>query len=150
MKKREERTRRLHAVRREYETAVVAVTALGQRLSADPSFLAAFGLGQSDFRTLKANLERTFVVRLFAEFETGLRSAWANAFNRRSYPSTTHLLNGISARRSIPQQRLDDVHQVRRCRNSIVHEEGAASTEVGIHEAADRLLRFFSYLPADW
>lgn len=150
MKQREERTRRLRAVQCEYETAVVAIAAFGERLTADPSLLSQYGLRQRDFRTLKANLEQTYAVRLFAEFETSIRSVWAEAFKRKSYPSATALLNGIAARRSIPQQRLDDVHEVRRYRNSIVHDESEDVKTIGIEDRLDRLLRFSGHLPADW
>lgn len=150
MKERERRLKRMRAVEREFDTAAVAIDALGQRLEADPSALAKHGLAQQDFRTLKGNLEATYLIRVFAEFETGLRAAWMRAFRRKSHPPVTDLLNGIAARRSISQRWLDDVHEVRVYRNSLIHEESEQVPPVEIHDAGDRLRRFFSQLPANW
>ena len=50
-------------------------------------------------RGLSVRLEGTYVIRLFAEFETGLRLYWATI--RQTEPPTQHLLDGIAARRAI-------------------------------------------------
>lgn len=150
MNAREERIARLRAVQREFETASFAVGVLGQNLRADPSTLDEVGLGLRDFRGVSANLEATYLVRLFAEFEAGLRRAWMGAFRRVSHPRISDVIDAIATRRSIPQQWLDAVHAVRAYRNSLVHDEAAQSATVDLPDACDRLCRFLSQLPARW
>ena len=75
MSKRQDRIDRILAVEREYLAAVVALMLLAERLDADPAFLASHDLRGRDARNLKINLEGTFVIRLCAEFESGLRDA---------------------------------------------------------------------------
>lgn len=150
MTERERRLQRLRAVQREFETAAVAIDALGARFKVDPSALASYGLTKRDFHKLQQNLEATYLVRLFAEFETTLRSAWTHAFHRVSHPRITDLHNSIAARRSIPERWLDAVHEVRVYRNSIVHEDSDKASPVAIPDACNRLCRFLSQLPARW
>lgn len=150
MKERERRLQRMRAVEREFTTAAVAIEALGKRLRGEQSALAEFSLTQRDFHALRRNLEGTYLVRLFAEFETGLRSAWVRAFRRRSHPQMRDLLNAIAGRRSVSQRWLDAVHEVRMYRNSLVHDDSEQAAPIAIEEARDRLCRFFSQLPVDW
>jgi hypothetical protein len=86
MSKRQVRLQRIRAVEREYLAASVAVELLDDRLRADPAFLAPYELRNRDAGSLRANLEATFFIRLFAEFEAGLRDAWARAFGRTTHP----------------------------------------------------------------
>jgi hypothetical protein len=75
MNKRDQRIERLRAVQRQYRAAVVALELLEKELRTNPSFLAAYDLRRRDATALRANLEATFFIRLFAEFESGLRDA---------------------------------------------------------------------------
>ena len=93
-------------------------------------------------------LEGTYVIRLFAEFETGLRLFWATI--RETEPPTQHLLDGIAARRAIPPERLANAHAVREYRNSLVHERDEEVAPISIAEAQGYLCRFFAFLPPTW
>ena len=83
-RRRDQRIEQLGDVEREYRVTVVAMTELRRRLAADPSVLTGQGLEKKYFDRAADNLDATYLIRLFAEFETGLREAWRLA--RRSPP----------------------------------------------------------------
>jgi hypothetical protein len=112
--------------------------------------LAAARLRYRDARDLRANLESTFLLRLFAEFESGLRDAWQHALARPTQPPMRDLLPAVAARCLVPQDWLDAADAVREHRNALVHEGPAVVEPIPIAEARRRLCRFFSRLPADW
>jgi hypothetical protein len=148
--KRQERMERIRAIEREHRAAAKAGELLAERLRSDPTFGADDELRFRDARNMRANLEATFLIRLFAEFEAGLRDAWRKAFKRTTYPTMRTLLEVAAQLRYIPQDWLDDAHEVRTYRNSLVHEGDAERGAVSIAEARHRLCRFYSYLPLTW
>ena len=150
MSKRQDRIGRILAVEREYLAAAVALVLLAERLDADPAFLAKYDLRSRDARNLQANLEGTFVIRLCAEFESGLRDAWQNAFGRDTHPPLRDLLTALAARRLVPQDWLDRADAVREYRNALVHEGNPEAVAIPIAEVRGRLCRFFSRLPWEW
>jgi hypothetical protein len=103
MGKRQERIERIKDVWREYVAATVAVQLLEDRLRSNPNFLTE----DASFRDavhLRANLEGTFLIRLFAEFESGLRDAWRNAFRRTTHPPMKDLIIAIGGLCETPPQ----------------------------------------------
>jgi hypothetical protein len=150
MKRRIERMEQLVAVEREYRVVAVAVGVLGDRLRADPSGLKAHGLEQADYRQAVGRLEATYLIRLFAEFEAGLREAWVRKYRQKTHPPMAQLLAAITARCAIARRWHEAVDEVRRCRNALVHEEDAAVTPVSVADAGARLKWYFSRLPAHW
>lgn len=150
MRKRDLRISRIRAVEREYRIAVIAAELLNQQLTSDPSFLDLDDLRFRDAAIHRQNLETTYCIRLFAEFETGLREAWRHAYGRPSHPKTSNLLEAIATRCAMPQPWFDQVDKVREYRNSLVHDESATGVMIPLGEAARRLCRFFSALPPDW
>jgi hypothetical protein len=148
--KRQERIERIRSVEREYLAAISAVQLLQNQLRADPSWGAARGWRARDGENLLAHLEATFLIRLYAEFEAGLREVWSKFYRRRTNPPMKDLLIALASQR-IPQDWLDDADKVRLYRNAVVHEgsdEGAARLSVEV--ARSRLCRYFSRLPEDW
>ena len=101
-----------------------------------------------DADTMSDNLEGTYLIRLFAAFESGLRSYWATI--KDSSPRTTDLIDSIAARRSIPDDTRDAVHAVREYRNSLVHENDDETKPVPIDISRGRLCTFFARLPDEW
>ncbi|HEX4795187.1 MAG TPA: hypothetical protein VH370_15435 [Humisphaera sp.] len=149
MKQRERRIIRLNEVFREYQAAQVAVRMLAAELRRDPSFLNAFNLQAADFKRLKTNTEATYLVRMQAEFEGGLRSIWVSTI-RDTYPPMSVLLQSLSARRSIPVQVTENADRARKFRNAIVHEDSGRAGAVSMQDAARWLALYFSYMPANW
>jgi hypothetical protein len=95
-------------------------------------------------------LEGSYAVRLFAEFETGLRLYWAIARSTDPPSRTAHLIDGIAATRRIPDHLRKNVHRVREYRNSLIHERDEPTAPIGISECRGHLCRYFSYLPPIW
>jgi hypothetical protein len=150
MNKRQQRIERILAVEREYQAATAGVDLLKDSLRADPRFGAAQGWRSRDARNLEDNLEGTFLLRLYAEFEAGLRDVWKSYFGRDTHPPMKDLLVAIANQR-IPQDWLEDADAVREYRNALVHEGDTTDIEaVSLAEARSRLCRFFSQLPKDW
>jgi hypothetical protein len=94
------------------------------------------------------NLEGTYVIRLFAEFETGAREYWGAKW--ATDPKAVDLLDGLAARCGIPDTQRDNAHKVRDYRNSLVHERMDEPDVVPIDKARSYLCHFFSYLPPRW
>jgi hypothetical protein len=148
--KREIRIERIVGVEGEFFAARTAVALLDERVQADPAFGRNDGWRSRDAREFRSNLEGTFLIRIFAEFETALRDAWENSFLRTSRPPTGALMQAIAARRSVEQRCSDRADTVRNYRNSLVHEGAERSTAVSIGEARSCLCRYLSRLPRDW
>lgn len=148
-KKREQRIERMQRVMREYHTALVALNMLGELLAQNPSALNTRRLSPNDFKNLRRNLETTFLVRLFAEFESGLRDLWSG-LGRSTVPKMLGLLASLAAVRAVPATAVRHVHDVRLFRNALVHEEAEHAPPVTLSEATRRLQYFFSRMPADW
>ncbi|HVA15140.1 MAG TPA: hypothetical protein VNF99_17970 [Stellaceae bacterium] len=140
----------MRAVDRESIAAAYAIELLDERLKSDPSSLTARGLERRDADHVKANREATYLVRLFAVFESGLREAWEKAEKRRTHPTAADLLDAFAARTKMPSDRLNDAHRVRVYRNSIVHDVTATPQPTSLAEARRFLCRYFSFLPPDW
>ena len=138
----------------ELQTAALVIETLLQLVHQNPSALQPYSLRPADLNRLRANIEPTFLIRLYAEFESGLRDAWRTAFGRPTHPRMYELLESVAARQLIPETWLREAHEVREYRNSLVHEapegEEQAVEPITLSEARQRLVRFFSRLPADW
>ena len=65
-------------------------------------------------------LEGTYLIRLFAEFETGLRICWET--RRTSHPRMQDLVESLAANHGVPTDWIEAVHSVRKYRNGLVHE----------------------------
>ena len=149
MNRREERLERIRRVEREYQVAAVALGDLGRQLRADPSALAHDELRHRDFRACRDNLEATYLIRLFAEFEAGLRQVWRSLVRPTSPPAQL-LLDSVAARFYIPATWLARVHAVRLYRNSLVHEADDKVEKIDLVDARSQLCRYLSRLPTTW
>ena len=69
-------------VEAEYRAATVAVSRLGDQASRDPTVLRRTGVQPGDLRGCGRNLERTYILRLYAEFEGELRRYWRHIRHR--------------------------------------------------------------------
>jgi len=150
MIKRQARIRRIDGVFDEYRAATVALDLLEERLRAEPSFLISSDLRGRVSSNLRSNLELTYFIRLFAEFEAGLREVWRDALKRQTEPPMRDLLDAISGRRKVPGTWVASAHRVRVFRNKLVHPGGADVEPLRIEDSRRHLRRFFSYMPSDW
>ncbi|HET6250620.1 MAG TPA: hypothetical protein VFE47_23230 [Tepidisphaeraceae bacterium] len=149
MKKRDFRIGRVNNVVREHRTALVAIEILDRQLKLNPSLMASHDLSPSDFVRFRDNLEGTYFIRVFAEFESAFRDVW-NSTGRGTEPRTADLLDALTSRRTISSLVLQNAHRVRKYRNGLVHQDSADAEAISFAEAARDLLRFLAYMPANW
>jgi hypothetical protein len=138
---------RIKSVELEYVAMRQAADRLLEASQVSPIILRE-NLRHRDIIRASQQLEGTYIVRLFAEFETGIRQYWEA--NWPSYPKTGDLLNGLAARCGVPDTPRDNAHLVRGHRNSLVHERGEVAEAVPMTLARRYLCRFFSFLPRQW
>jgi hypothetical protein len=148
--RRHERIELIRAVEGEYRVVALALSMLRTRLSADPAGLKPHRLSWGNFERAMANLGATYVTRMFAEFEAGLREAWARKYRQTTEPRAADLLSAFQARCRIPQDLYDAVEDVRKYRNSIVHDQDEAVAAVSVDIAGRHLRTFLSKLPVTW
>lgn len=149
MRQRQQVLESLNRVVAEHDAARRSVAFLLSHAQRDRSVLKPRDPSMADLRRCLQNLERTYLVRLFALFEESLREIWRRSFGKRTMPRTEHLLNGCAARTGMrPESLLLQTHEVRQFRNHVVH--GTAAAVVALADAKSRLCRFFSWMPEQW
>ena len=136
-------------VGREYSATRLATDRLLAAVCDDPTLLSG-DVSPSDIRRASENLEGTYLIRLFAEFETVLRLYWSAVRGTPPPSRTRDVLDGIAATRRIPVTRLFDAHAVREYRNTLVHERDEAAVSISMGDARRYLCRFLSFLPPTW
>jgi hypothetical protein len=147
---RDRRMEHIKAVEREYLVAVTAVDGLQFALRKNPSLLKKLRLGLADYRNLLENLQKTFLVRLFAEFETGLRDIWVVHSKKKSEVPIRDVITSLSARHRVPDTVRENVQAVRRYRNALVHAGDEQALSVPLDRARSYLCTFFSRMPETW
>lgn len=138
---------RIKAVEREFLVAQHGMGILREIARRDPTALA----GDMRFREIEPvikNMEATYVIRLFAEFESGLRQFWEVA--RGTDPGTRDLIDGVASLRRIPHEQRVAAHDVREHRNRLVHEREEQVEAVPIAKVRRLLIDFFRFLPTQW
>lgn len=153
MIKRQRRIQQIAAVAKEYLAAKSAAGLLREELQADPNYGAKYGWQSRDGEQFHANLNATYLIRLYAEFEAGLRDYWVNCLNRPTNPPMNQLIQLVADQR-ISLDRLDDADAVRIYRNFLVHDETneppAGMQIFTVLEARSHLCYFFGRLNSDW
>jgi len=138
---------RIKAIEHEYVVMRQAADRFRKAALDDPTVLQG-NLRHGQIIVASKNLEGTYIIRLFAEFESGARQYWGTKWD--SHPKTVDLLVGLAARCGIPDTPQDNVHLVRDYRNALVHEREDMQDVVPIAVARGHLCRFFSFLPPPW
>lgn len=138
---------RIKAVEREFKVIQQAAEQFFNAARRDPTILRR-DIRRQDVERASRNLESTYVIRLFAEFESGAREFWAT--KRATHPRTSDLLDSICGLQKIPDDFRDNAHLVRKHRNSLVHERGESSQELSIDGVRSSLCTFFAFLPLEW
>src|SRR5262249_11508483 len=125
-----------------------AVDCLVADVARDPE---AIGEGPSprDLKSADENLEGTYLVRMFAEFETGVRSFWRTIRSRAQTQMET-LLNLVGAQCTIHQDVMNLAHSTRKYRNNLLHERDEEVEPVAISAARQGLQHYLSRLPNEW
>jgi hypothetical protein len=140
---------RIRSVEREF----MAVSFGAQRLLAhaqqDPTILRR-GPELRDIRQAVSLIEGTYIIRLFAEFETGLRSFLAAVRGRPVRARVEHLIDSVAVKRRIPYDMITNTHAARDYRNALVHEREQPVSPITIQTVRSYLCTFFDRLPDEW
>lgn len=156
MPERRELMDRVKGAEREYYAVAHAVThhrtAVQTGLVTLPSVASLRDLDEA-----ADQLESTYLIRIWTEFETALRSYWRflTSPGPRDSIGTKNLIDwaaGIKQGRSISEDARDDVHEVREYRNYLVHERDDMEPPdaVAIEVARRRLNIYLQKLPERW
>jgi len=106
------------------------------------------GISLSQVQETARNLERTYIIRLFSEFEGILNQHLATRRPARRIPRTAEsLINRVALSTRLPDGIRDDAHKVRAYRNSAVHPGLPPVIAVNFKEALAALNRFLAPLP---
>jgi hypothetical protein len=139
---------RIKAVEREFWSARRAIDRLSSDVARDTS---ALGKGPSprDLRSADENLEGTYLIRMFAEFETGVRTYW-RAMRPRARTQAQVLLDRVGDTRGMSADVIDDVHAARLYRNNLLHHREETAEVVTISQARACFQKYLSRLPNEW
>lgn len=141
---------RIRTVEREHVAIRLGTKRLLADARANPTILMDEALRPRDVEYTAARSEGTYVIRLFAEFETGLRLFWTAVRGSDPPSRSRDLIDSIAALRHVGMFDRSRVHEVREYRNALIHEREEPVEIVPLPDARQRLCRFFSYLPLDW
>ena len=105
----------------------------------------------SDIVRCRQNLEATFTLRLFAEFESILKDFVSERRNSRHLKWTTseRMINRIASKCRIHSEIVRETHRVRQHRNSLAH-MGSEGKLLTFDDCKSRLGKFLGYLPPSW
>lgn len=129
--------------------AIRRVLSTSDRDSSLADAMVAETIGSSQLRDAAENLQLTFVLRLFGEFEAILRSYWRGGLHRITRPDMRVLMDSIAARRSMSPEDLDEAHRVREYRNDIAH-DNPRDAEFDFAACARAVGRYLRWLPHEW
>jgi len=107
-----------------------------------------------DYEAARRRLEPTYIVRLWSEFESALRSyrrfIVGNPIDNIRAFDLINWAQGIKEGRQVDDGARELVHEVREYRNSLIHERDDMAPGVEIEEARRRLSTYLSKLPDQW
>jgi len=146
---RHQRLELVRAVEREYQDSALAVGMLLEEAINQGEFARVHRLDPASIRETRENLERTYTVRIYAEFEATLRTYWRDWRGRTTQPPTQHLIDALTPNLT-PQDWIDQVHAVRRYRNALVHEGADSEASFTLAQCRKHICRFLSLLDANW
>jgi len=153
MMKRQLRIERINAVVQEYLAAHTAAELLKEQTRSDPSYGVKRGWKPRGGIDFVSNLEATYIIRIYAEFEAGLRDYWLTFRRKNTRPTMNQLLNESIPIRNFTQDIIDCADEVREYRNFLVHDiedNPSDDTTFTVLEAKKHLCTYTSRLDAAW
>ena len=142
----------LGSVGSEFEAGRFALSQTLRALEADGDVVqAAAGedVAQGDVWRCRANMQITYVIRLFAEFEGILLDFWHDGLKRRTTPKVKVVMDRVADLRGMSPAHRTAAHDVREYRNEIIHER-LRTARLPFHECKSQLGRFVNWLPEAW
>src|SRR5205085_1887635 len=154
MNRREKWLKRMANVVQEYMAGRTAADWLNSQTGPDPSFGWTKGWEPAAGEAFSDNLETTFIIRLYAEFEAGIRDYWESYRGRDSNPPMEVLLNQSVPTEAFTQDVIDDADDVREYRNALVHDMGGPLRPgviiFPLRQAQRALSTYFSRINPRW
>lgn len=98
------------------------------------------------FRGAASNLEATYIIRLFIQFEEELKQRLTEG-NRRVPYTAERLINKVALLEHISNDVRDGAHTVRTYRNDLVHSSFTVAVPIQFTNALAALNTFLSWLP---
>ena len=141
---------RIKSVEREHKATRFATEYLLNALRHDASPLQIENLRVRGVYNAGEQLEGTYLIRLFAEFETSLRSFLHDVGAKRPPARTRDLLDRVAAKCRISHAQIRNAHAVREYRNVLVHERTGEVDAVSLAQARSHLCRFLDGLANRW
>jgi hypothetical protein len=142
------------AVAQEYLAAKTAGNLLSAQLDADPSFGSRYGWEPRAGAAFCDKLEATYIIRMYAEFEAGLRDYWKNHLGQNTRPPMIQLVRHAIPNQYFTQDCIDNADDVRVYRNFLVHdieEDPPADVVVfSVEQAKTHLCTYFGRLDPRW
>ncbi len=143
---------RIKVVEREYRAVRSSVTQMRKVIADGGTGLTGAKVG--DLITADENLEGTYLIRLWAEFETAVRSYYGWLTHDPDTRIGTHdLINavaGIRRGRAISEDVRRAVHGVRDYRNTLVHARDDPARPMALTDARHNLNTYLCKLPETW
>lgn len=142
---------RVKSVEKEYQIALIAIDRFRSEVMRDVTILSS-DIRVRDVRRTIEQLEGTYIIRMFAEFETSLRKFWNRhrpAQHKKQTPAEI-LVDHVGSQISVPDDAIAEVHRVRESRNLLIHEREGGFRILSIGEVRSRLCRFLYCLHGKW
>jgi hypothetical protein len=143
---------RVKAVENEYKSVRIAVDHLKSTVAHVPTVLNDDPRPEN-LKVADRNLEGTYLVRLFAAFESALCSYDRARHNDPTLETAASILIDIIGGprgQGISAKVRERAHDVRRVRNHWAHERDEAPNSLSIADARARLQGFLSWLSEEW
>ena len=154
MIKRQRRLERIAAVFQEYLAAKTASDLLIAQTDANPSYGHDHGWEPRAGESFTENLEATYIIRIYAEFEAALRDYWLTYRKQTTRPKMYQLVNHAIPDQSFSQDVIDNADDVREFRNFLVHdiedELGEDRISFTVQQAKSNLCAYIARLDPAW
>jgi hypothetical protein len=154
MIKRQQRIGRITAVLQEFFAARTASDLLTAQTNANPSYGDAHGWEPRAGTAFAENLEATYIIRIYAEFEAALRDYWRTYRGRDTHPTMYQLVNEAIPDEAFSLDVIDNADDVREYRNFLVHdsedEPGEDIVTFTVPRAKSHLCAYLGRLDPAW
>ena len=135
---------RMKEVEKEHTASKIAMDRFRSQAELDPTVLR--GVGFPDIGRASENLEGTYVIRLFAEFEAALRTYWSTYKLKKPPGRAIVLIDRVASTARIDPISHEAAHVVRRFRNVLVHNREEPTKSVAIADVRRSLNKYLDYL----
>lgn len=139
---------RIREVEREHAAIRFAADHLLRSIHEGSKTLEA-NLKRLDVQRASGRLQGTYIIRVFAEFEAGLKR-FLRARKIKVPRNAKPLIDRVAARTGIAGDPLTNAHAVRRYRNKLVHSLEDDIDPLTMREVTRYLCTFFARLPPIW